>query len=696
MKISHNWLQTYFAEPLPKPADILHELTFHIFEVESIEEHVDAKGILTDTVYDIKVLPDRAPYCLSHKGIAQELAILLKKEIITPEFSTKIVIDQELAVSVNVEDSTLCDRYIATKISGILNAENNIASPTWLVQKLEALGQRSINLIVDLTNYVMLDIGQPMHAFDTNKVSGNIVVRKAKAGEKITTLDNKEISLDETILIIADDVGPLAIAGVKGGNRASVDKNTTDIILEAAHFEYSNIRKTSQKVGIKNDSSKRFENRISATKAPLAVKEFISLLQKEADAQNFLLFVGAPCDINNSQKSSEQKSLFVSVDEINNILGTKISAEQMGKILSSCNITTAVDGDVLNLTIPVDRPDLEIVEDIAEEVGRIYGYNNIKGIIPPGDNSSVFRSKYQVYTTIIKAFLKQKGYSELYNYTLTNTGDVEIANPLASDKSFVRSNLSTGVEKSLDFNINYADLLGVDRVKVFEIGKVFTAHKNNLTEALETAEHNAFAIGVKNTNAFSANKKNPRSNDTVKEIRDEFFAYISAQVEILCTIDDGGGIVRAGGKQIGMTNTIDGITEINLDALVATLPEISPEVLQKLADTEKELLAVSGIKYKSISAFPFITRDIAVFVPGEEGNQKQVLDIIKQHSGDLAVRIDLFDVFTKRKEGEPVKTSYAYRIVFQSKERTLTSEEIDVIMKKITDVMNEKEGWQVR
>jgi phenylalanyl-tRNA synthetase beta chain len=236
MKVSYNWLQEHFEKELPAPEKLVELLTFGAFEIEGVED--DGK----DTVLDVKVLPDRAHYALSHKGIAYEISALTNIKQKDQDFSEVPSTNHKKAEVKNLAPEA-CLRYEARLIEGVTVKE----SPKWLKEKLQVIGQRSINNIVDATNYVMYDRGQPLHAFDADKVVGGITIRFANKGEKITTLDNKDLVLDESMLLIADDTGPLAIAGVKGGNRAGVTESTKNIILESANFSASLVRKTSTK-----------------------------------------------------------------------------------------------------------------------------------------------------------------------------------------------------------------------------------------------------------------------------------------------------------------------------------------------------------------------------------------------------------------------------------------------------------------
>jgi len=321
MIISYNWLQSYFKEKLPSPEKVAELLIFHAFEVESVEKKVN------DTILDVKVLPDRAHDTLSHRGIARELAVHLNTRIIDTKKSEKSQTEKShRTLSIDVKDSALCRRYAGRIIEGV----EVRPSPQWLVERLESIGQKSINNIVDATNFVMFDIGQPLHAFDTNKVDGDIIVRNAEGGEKITTLDGKEVELNNQTLLIADERSPLAIAGIKGGKKAEINADTANIILEAANFSPTNIRKTSRRLGIQTDSSKRFENERSPEGVEEAMERITTLIVEVAGGKDTK--VGDVVDMYPRKPASYVVG--VSTDEVNRILGTNISEKEIALILS--------------------------------------------------------------------------------------------------------------------------------------------------------------------------------------------------------------------------------------------------------------------------------------------------------------------------------------------------------------------------
>lgn len=644
MLISRNWIQKYFKDEIPDAQKIADLLTMHIFEIESVEEKGD------DTVMDVKVLPDRAAYALCHKGVANELGVLINQQAGERALIMNITGSSPVSrnLKINIQNENLCNRYMGRVVENVLVGE----SPEWLKKSLELVGQRSINTIVDLTNFMMLDIGQPMHTFDADKVKGDIQVRLAKVGEKITILDGTEITLNETNLVIADDEGPLAIAGVKGGKRAEIFADTKNIIIESANFDSVSVRKTSVSTGIKNDSSKRFENAISPIKAEEAMNYISSLILELNPNARF-----GPI-IDSYPKPISENTFNVSLLYINDRLGYEVSSSEIIDILNKCDIKTEVSGDSLKIHTPLYRRDINIPQDIVDEIGRVKGYEDLKGTSPIlGATAEINKNSY--YQSKIKSVLKEKGFSEIYTHSLIDHGEVKLANPLNIERGVLRNNLTENVKEKLAHNIKYTDALGLSEIKIFEIGKVF---KNS-------GENFNLAISIENI-------KNPKGwnfETVVKELLTGIMTEIGVKSESFLS------------KLIIKEN----IAELDLDTIIADLPE--PQI--NLPE-EKSVI----IKYEPISPYPFSVRDIAVFVPGEaiDENKNNVLDIIKNNGTDLLVRTTLFDVFTKSKDGEPARTSYAYRLVFQAKDRTLIDNDTNPIMTKITVEMNSKEGWQVR
>lgn len=602
MNVSKIWLQKYIIEPLPSVKEIADRLTMYAFEIESI---------VNDDVIDVKILPDRAHYALSHYGVASDIAVAFgftlkpRNEIKLPEISK--------VLSATIEDSKLCRRYTGAIMKGVKVGP----SPEWLQQSLEAIGQRSINNIVDATNYVMFSVGQPTHAFDLAKLQKehdkvNIAVKRINVAEKIVALDNKPYELKESTLVIADgnSAKTLAIAGVKGGAEAAVSDETTDILFESANFDPVLVRKTGRALGLVTDAQKRFENELTPELALQGLSDLIALITEVAGGtvEGYVDVYPAPV---------QEWNIKVSLKEINDVLGTVLTAQEVEDIIVRFgwkHECVTIEGvRYWSITPPFERLDLKIKEDIIEEVGRIYGYEHIQAKMPVPAAPFELNQQY-VWCETLRSQFVASGYSEVYTYAFRPKGEVEIAYPLATDKAFLRTNLKDGVTEALELNKKYKDLLGLKEVKIFEIGNVFTKDGE--------AMHVCFA-----------NEKEVQEM-TLKEA----------------------------------------VEHMKIEE-VKELPEAT----------------VSTNMFKAISPYPFIVRDIAVWIP-DAISPDEIINMIVKDSGELLVKGPTkFDQFSK--EG---RTSYAYRMVYQSMDKTLTIEEVNAIITAITDKMNAKEGWKVR
>lgn len=639
MKVSHTWLQRYFKDTLPSAEKITELFTFHSFEIDGIEVF-DA-----DSIIDAKILPDRAHYCLSHKGIAEELHVLTGMEYTSATTHQVQVEDSITTPTIHIEDENFCRRYIARRIEiGNIKEINETKIVESQKNFLESVGGRSINPIVDATNFVMFDIGQPLHAFDADLVKGTINVRAANDGETILLLDGREITLTPKDFVIADEQGPLALAGVKGGKRAEVSDITKNIIIESANFHPVSVRKTSTKYNVRNESSKRFENEITPELAYEGMEKVTALIKNIYPTTKIgpiIDFYPHPIPLHTIQ---------ITTDFICNKLGMNIPEQDITNIFKRLNIAIEKNSLALTLTIPPHRIDLRIPEDIVEEVGRIYGYDKIQGTKQNTFSENISAHKTFYITEQIKNILIEQGFSESYLYSLVSYGDLEVVHPLASDKKALRSNLSEGMAKALDINIRSAELLFLDSIKMFEIGKVFTKDR----------EYNSLCIGIK----YIKKIKGRSIAEDIKNIQASLLKALHIDGHLSCT-----------------TNTSGEIIEIDLDALISQIETPSYESLG--------FVRANTITYKPFSPYPFIVRDIAIFVPNEIQAQ-EIEDIITNYSTNLLVAHKLFDTFKKED-----KTSFAFRMIFQSYERTLTDEEVNTIMDILTKKIKEK-GWEVR
>lgn len=598
MKISHAWLASYFDKELPSPEAVADALVFHAFEVEDIEE----KG--GDVVMEVKVLPDRAHDCLSHRGIAREVAAIL--DIPLAEKKIEPILGGATSLSASIE-SPECRRYMGRIVRNVTVGP----SPAWLRERLEAVGQRPINNLVDATNFVLLDIGQPIHVFDLDKLaSETLIVRPGGEGETLTTLDGKDIALDPSMLVIADADAPLALAGVKGGTKAEVDEHTKNIVIEVANFAPASTRKTARRLGLLTDAAKRFENDLSPELAHEGMDAVTSLILELAggDAEDVVDAYPAP---------QQERRIETTAEYINARLGSACSADEIESAWKRLGFAYVRSGERFAVTVPPLRLDLKEQHDLVEEAGRILGYDQLIPEVPdidfvPAVNDTFYRSAWARQTLI------EQGYREVLGYTFAKKGALEVARG-AKGKEALRTNLADGLKAAYELNRLNAPLLGVDEAKIFEIGTVFPS----------------------------------------KDREEIHVAWADTK----------------------------GVTE-------QTLAEFTKDV--SLADSYDSVFPSSTYHlepstFRMWSPYPFISRDIALWVP-KEVESREVCKIIQENAGELLVgEPRLFDQFEK--EG---RKSYAFRIVFQSPERTLTDDEVAAQMATITAAFASRAGWEIR
>ncbi len=646
MKISYNWLQEYIEDRLPAVETVVDALTMHSFEIEGVEDFGD------DKILDVKILPNRAHDCLSHYGIASEVASVLnlKRKDLLP--SVVLANTDKINLSINTKN---CSRQIFVLVTGV----NVKESPQWLKDKLATQGSRSINAIVDMTNYLTFAFGQPMHAFDAAKVSVDrkgryeFNIRDAGKGEKITLLDGKEYTLDVSNSVIADGSRPLDVAGVMGGQDSGVSSTTKDIILSFSSFDPVSVRKTAKSLGVRTDASYRFENEISQSLIdrvlPYALKNIVELSGG--------IVVG---QVELNKNPEKQKEVSVSLDKVSKMLGVSVAGDEALKLLARQNIQATVESDKIKVVAPKERLDIKIEEDVVEEIGRLFGYENVSPKkLEVEAKVSVNQEIYIADKT--RQILNSLGFVEIYTYAMTQSGEVEIENPLSGDKKFLRSHLSGAMEESLERNSKYLDLLGENEVKLFEIGKVFKTK----------GEESHLCLGV----------KFPKNYNRAKPSSGRMTEKINVDEEIAKTIQ---GLEEGLGVSVGDVSVVGGVAEFQISRIVKELDRVEEYPQDLWSKKEKDFT------FKPISVFPFAVRDVAVFVPNEIGVE-QVENLIKQHLNQNVVRFSMFDKFTK---GD--KTSHGFRLVFQSNEKTLTDEDINAVMNPIYDALKSQTGFEIR
>lgn len=602
MKISYNWLKWYVPE-VPEAEKLADVFTYHLCEVESIEKTADG-----DSIFDLNILPNRAHDLLSHQGIAQELVGQLGVKYNDPTPMYKVPVSTQTKLAIDIQ-TPLARRYMSRIVRGVKVGP----SPSWVVKHLESIGQRSINNIVDATNITLFDCGQPTHVFDAKKLfSEKIVIRLAREGEKMTTLDDKHVDLKPSDMVIADENETLALAGVKGGVHAEVDAETTDIVIEVANFDPVSVRKTARRLGILTDAAKRFENDLSPEQCAQGMRELSGLIMEMCPDAQFEEIVDV------YPVAQEIRELVFSLGQVNKKLGSNLSIGEVEEILTRYGYQFTREGwkgehgESLRVIVPALRLDLVGAHDMVEEIGRINGYEKITPVIPKTDFAPQKNDEY-IRMQVARERLLGDGYSEVMTYAFVKSGKVEVARG-PKGKEFLRTNLSDGLKAAYELNRLNAPLLDVNETKIFEIGSVFAS------------------TGVEEMRVAYADKK---------------------------------GVVES------------------------TLEEFTRELAPSTHDFVSKKTA-STIKFIQWSQYPFISRDVAVWVPLET-DPREFISLLTTYGTDLLSKSPyLFDQFTK---GE--KVSFAARLVFQSSSRTLTDEDVGPVIARITQEI-QKKGWEAR
>lgn len=786
MKFSKAWLQKYSKEPLPDTNVLEDLITLNAFEIEEVTSY---EG---DDVLDLKILPNRAHDALGHRGVARDITALAKTTFVDNETYYQAEGDEQVpAPLIKVEDASACTRFMSAGVDGVVVTE----SPEWLRCLLESIGQKSINSIVDITNYVQFAINKPMHAYDTHLVDGGtLVARFAQEGETLTTLDEKELTLNTKTLVIADASKPLGLAGIKGGKYSGISSATTSVIVESANFNPALIRKTSQIYGIRTDASKRFENEISDSLVEEGLRMTLALIQK----LNPQARVSPLVDVASSKKFTYTTA--VSLDEINKHLGTTYTQEGTASVfdrlgfrydytslktmierrmeevkgatyknpssvrsdapkefscsalmsylflgvwqpsiaidkyvygekidkegliygdlvfsnsgidelgifrtesveflsgtsvvgapidhvgmyigdnkvyhISSKSVSPVVETigeseyfkgdlrfarvadvtkDYFFVTVPDERLDIRLKEDLIEEVVRVEGLSSVPSVLPKLERKGV-PHKRLFYENKIKNILYSSGFSDIMTYSFGGVGDVKIKKGLASDKEHLRASLAPGLLSAFSLNMQNAPLLKTNLIQLYEFGNVFSRQGEKREVALLVDDGKKKTSYAEDIDMTISSLKHALGVEVIE--------YEVVSTKPYCVV-------------------------IDFDALITNLP--TPDQYESL--TSHTLTTT----YAPVSPYPFIVRDIACFVPGVV-TWETLREVVKPHLSSLVVSVDLFDTFTKTFEDGTQKTSYAFRLVLQSYERTLTDIEANEVAEKVYEALK-KEGWEIR
>ena len=632
----------------------------------------DVRPILgvDDVIVDFEILANR-PDCLSVWGVAREAAVTMGTKFNKPEIKVDTVPGKmEEYVHIDVQDAELCPRYCARIIKNVKIGP----SPMWMRKALNAAGVRAINNIVDITNYVMLETGHPMHAFDMAKVKDHhIIVRRANEGEKIVTLDGKERDLTTNMLMIADQTNATGIAGVMGGEESEITEETTTVMFEIASFDRANIRQTTRALGLRTEASGRFERGVCAATCREAADracQLVTMLGAGEVIEDVYDFYPNPKAV---------KPVVASVKRINDRIGLEVSGEEMKKILTALDMQVELDGDKLTVIAPSYREDIETEEDLSEEVLRIHGYEHIKSTLLRGETPSGSRNPHMQLTDKVHRILSNKGLYEIRNFSFISPKLVDklnlasddprkdmlkVTNPLGEDTSVMRSTLVPSVLGTIALNQSHNN----ETAMLYEIAPVFNVSERKDGEL--PMEHSMLCIA-----AYGAQVDFYFVRDLVMDM----IARFGVETSIVPGAEPYHHPGRAAKLMVG-------------DACIATLGEVHPqtmgafEVSKRTVIAEVDLQMLGELRTKmghvrSLPKYPAVTRDIAL-VMEESTTVGSVLTAIRKAGGTLLESAEMFDIFRGAQVGEG-KKSVAFSLVFRNAERTLSDDDVNPVLKKI-------------
>ena len=646
--------------------------------------------MLDDTVYEFELTANRAD-CFSMVGLSREFGIMTNQKALFPV----IMVNEngesiEGKASVAIEAHDLCTRFTSRLVTNVTIEP----SPLWMQNRLRNSGIRPINNVVDVTNYVMLELGQPMHAYDYDCVADHtLIARRAKAGETLTTLDGNERELNESMLIIADTKGPIGVAGVMGGLTSEVTDKTTNVLFEAAVFNGPSIRRTSKALGMRSEASGRFERGVNHKYTAYAIDRAAQLLQQICPSCKVNVGV-----IDVYPEPVEQRTVTFTAEQINDYLGTSIEKDRMIDILTKLEFGITESGDTIEALVPTWRDDVTVMPDIAEEVARIVSYDNIAPTIPVAILSSGGMTPKKALTKDVTHYLAHAGLSQIITFSfmhkdgLTNMmlpeGDsrytaIPILNPISEEFPYMRTTLVPAVIEAAKRNIAQQN----KDLRLFETANVYEPKALPL---IEVPHERPMACGIMMGKVTEA-AWNQAQRDTdfydVKGVVDGLLAKLGlTQYDIQPSSES---YYHPG---VSAHYTVNGVTIANYGELhpqVVKNFDLSGKVYMFEIDLEAVLsIIVPPFRYQSFSKFPGTSRDLAIVAPVSV-TSGDIVALIKEHGGEYLESVSIFDVY----EGEHIEAGYrslAYNLQFRSMEGTLNDEDIDGAIQAIIDALATK------
>ena len=655
----------------------------YIFD-DSVEVGADAVEVLGlhDTVFEYEITSNRVD-CYSVLGIAREAAATFRKPFVAPEVkAVGTTGDVNDYIKVEVKDAELCPRYCAKVVKNVKIAP----SPEWMQRRLSACGIRPINNLVDITNYVMEEFGQPMHAYDLSTIKGNkIVVRRAEDGEKFTTLDGQERTLDRDMLMICDEEKAIGLAGIMGGENSMITDDVQDMLFEAACFDGTNIRLSSKRVGLRTDASGKFEKGLDPNNAEAAINRACQLIEELGAGE----VVEGMVDFYPEKK--EEHQIKFDPDYVNNLIGFDLTEEEMISYFPALELE--YDKETKMITVPTFRQDLIGMCDIAEEITRFDGYDKIPTTLPSGEETSGKLSEKLRIDELARSVALYCGFSQGMTYSFESPKvfdklllpedselrkTVTISNPLGEDFSVMRTTSLNGMLTSLATNYNRRN----KDVRLFEMGNIYIPKALPVTDLPD--ERMQFTLGFYGDGDFF----------TMKGVVEEFLGQVGIDKDISYDAKAGKTFLHPGRQANVVYN----------DTVIGYLGEVHPTVCENYNMKTRAYVAVIDMpyiyemanfdkKYEGIAKFPAVSRDISMVVP-KEILVGDIEAVIKQRGGKILESYSLFDIY----EGDQIEKGFksvAYNIVFRAKDRTLEENDIAGAMKKILNGL-ERLGIQLR
>ena len=671
MKISLNWLKEYLD--IKDANQLLSRLTSMGLEVDTVTK------LKRDIVINIDMTPNRAD-CLSVFGIARDLSAVYKKKIKQPKRVRLSKKDNSFIKSVN--------RKISTSYGLLLieNFDNTIKTPKYISDRLDLSGISRINFIVDVLNYVMIDIGQPMHVFDKDKIKGKLSVRFAKKGEKVKALDDNEYILSSDVPVIADDNGPQAIAGVIGSNNSSVNNKSTSIIIESAFFDPNLIRKSSKRYRLQTESSYRFERGVDPLLNDFALGRVVSIIKDHLKIDKYKYIQ------TNSKPIAQHigKTVNMDLNIFDKLLGEKISQTFIKNTLSYLGFKPIIRKNKIKISVPSYRFDISIAEDLIEEVARVYGYDNFTEIpLPLNQRSLNLKSKKSI--NYFLDLLSSRGYNEIITFTFlpkdsqhnsnVRTSVINVLNPISEDKSEMRTTMMHGLLKTAKYNISRQN----PNIKFFELGKIYKKHKD------KTISEETMLAGILSGVNYETNIKQLQKPLDFYDLKGDLLSiFPNLSFKGVKNLDHMSSSCQShilqGQKIVGLCGepSLEIYKQFNIKNKILYF-ELSTELLN----------LEHNVKYKPISVFPKIQRDLTLVID-ENISGDDIIDAVQRKSFNYMINSRISDIFYSKKEFGVNKKSMTIGLVFQDNKRTLLDTEVSEEISKIISYLQDKFNAVVR